>query len=514
MRLLLLLLLATPALAAPKQAYILRIEGSDAFVDIGRADEAAPGTKLRVYRVIEARHPATGKVLRDRFFLGELEVFEAGETLSRIGGTREILTRLEVGDEVELLQAAAPSRPSTEPAAPSRPGAPAPAVSDAERAALRTAWDTALKLPPAERARVWEQFLSAWPQSDLAGPIRTEVALLRSVPASSPAASSIVPPTPPTKPVVKVAGPRSALVGEPVVITLTHLDGPGIEGALVHWRPQGSDTFQTVHMRAEPTGHFRAALPAQAVAEPALEYFVEASDKSGALYAAGGSATLPQSVSVQLPPGARVVERTKRSRVRLSDEYVDFNRFKGNDSYNLFEADFLYRVFTTVHAVRVGYGSYQGRGTPKDLLDENTEGRRVGYTYGFGEVEFRLHESLAALTKVSAGVNREGLKTGLELGVRIGSETGTSLRVSASTVRSIGNRANLALAWDAVENWPMSAEVVVTNEPIGEDLGVRLIYTVGRSLTDWLDVTARAGYNLRDINHSGLTLGLGTTFHW
>jgi hypothetical protein len=60
----------------------------------------------------------------------------------------------------------------------------------------------------------------------------------------------------------------------------------------------------------------------------------------------------------------------------------------------------------------------------------------------------------------------------------------------------------------------MSAEVVVTNEPIGEDLGVRLIYTVGRSVTPWLDITGRVSYQLRDINHSGLGLGLGTTFHW
>lgn len=77
--LLLLLLLSTPALAAPRPAYVLRIEGSDAFVDIGRAEAAAPGARLRGYRVIEARHPTTGKVLRDRFLLGEAEILESGE---------------------------------------------------------------------------------------------------------------------------------------------------------------------------------------------------------------------------------------------------------------------------------------------------------------------------------------------------------------------------------------------------------------------------------------------------
>jgi hypothetical protein len=512
MRALLLLLLAAPVLAAPRQAYVLRIEGSDAFVDLGRADAAAPGARLRVYRVIEARHPATGKVLRDRFLLGEAEILETGEALSRIGGAKELLVRLEVGDEVELASAppVAPTVPTAPTASPSKPGAP-PAP-DAERAALRAAWDAALKLPPAERARVWEGFLAAWPRTELAGPIREEIALLRAAPAKPSGEDDDS--GAPVQAIVKSGAPTTALLGEPIIFTLTHLAGPAPHAAMVHWRQQGAPGFQTLHLRAEPTGHFRAELPRDAAAEPALEYFVELSDKEGASQVIAGSATSPQRIDIQLPPSARPVEREQRSRVRIHDEYVDFNRFKGNDVYNLFEVDFLYRVLTAVHSVRVGFGSYQGRGTPKELLDTDTLPRRVGFTYGFSEIELRLHESLAGLGRVSAGVNRQGLSTGVELGLRIGSETGTSLTLRGATLNRIGKRANLALAWDAVKGWPMSAEVVVTNEPIGEDLGVRLLYTVGRSVTPWLDVSARVGYQLRDINHSGLTLGLGTTFHW
>lgn len=511
MRALLLLLLAAPVLAAPRQAYVLRIEGSDAFVDIGRAEAATPGARLRVYRVIEARHPATGKVLRDRFLLGEAEVLEAGEALSRIGGSKELLVRLEVGDEVELASAppvaaavsTAPVPSSTRPGPP-----PAP---DAERAALRTAWEAALKLPPTERAQVWEGFLAAWPRTELAGPIREEITLLRSTPQDVTGEQEE---DAPIQTVVKAGAPNTALVGEPISFTLTHLAGPAPHAAMVHWRAQGAPGYQTLHLRSEPTGHFRGQLPPGSAAEPALEYFFELSDEEGATQVIGGSATAPQRVAIQLPASARPAERERRSRVRIHDEYVDFNRFKSNDVYNLFEVDFLYRVLTTVHSVRVGFGSYQGRGTPKELLDTDTAPRRVGFTYGFSEVEFRLHEALAALGRVSAGVNRQGLSTGVELGFRIGSETGTSLTLRGATVSKIGKRANLALAWDAVEGWPMSAEVVVTNEPIGEDLGVRLLYTVGRSITPWLDVSGRVGYQLRDINHSGVTLGLGTTFHW
>ena len=60
----------------------------------------------------------------------------------------------------------------------------------------------------------------------------------------------------------------------------------------------------------------------------------------------------------------------------------------------------------------------------------------------------------------------------------------------------------------------MAASVIVTNEPVNEDYGVRFVYQVGRSLTSWLDLSLRAGYQLRDINHTGFGLGLATNFHW
>lgn len=509
---LLLLLLSVPALAATRPAYVLRIEGPDAFVDLGRADATQPGERLRVYRVVEARHPATGKVMRDRFLLGEVEVLEAGETLSRIAAPDELLAQLEVGDEVEPVNAPREPRPAT--SAPTQaPAASAPSSggpSDAERTALRTAWNAALKLPPAERAKVWEDFLAAWPQTDLMGPIRAEIAILRATPASASAAKATARPAP----VLRVSAPASALTDEAITVSLSSLAGPTPRAAMVHWRQRGSPTFRTVHMTVEPQGHFRATLPAGTAEEPAIEYYVEAVDPEGATLAAEGSASRPRFIDIQRPPRDERIELAHRSRVRISDEYVDFNRFKGNDVYNLFEADFLYRVNTALYAVRVGFGNYRGTGTPKDLLDSDEPGQLVGFTYGFSELELRLHPSLAVLLKGSAGVTRDGLKGGFDLGLRIGSETGTSLLIRGATIANIGQRVSLALAWDAVKGWPMSGEVVVTNEPIGEDLGVRLIYTLGRSVTPWLDVSGRVSYQLRDINHSGLGLGVGTTFHW
>jgi hypothetical protein len=506
--LVLLLLLSTPVLAA-RPAAVLRIEGADAFVDLGRAEASRPGERLRVYRVIEARHPATGKVLRDRFLLGEAEVLEAGETLSRIAVPDEVLAQLEVGDEVEPVQASAPREaPATSLPSQAPSAATAAGPTDAERTALRAAWNAAVKLAPAERARVWEDFLATWPQTDLVGPLRAEIALLKE------AAGSKRPTAEPVAPVLYVRAPTRVFTFESITVSLTSLSGPTPKAAMVHWREKGAPTFRTVHLEPEPYGHLRAQLPVSPAPLPGVEYYVEAVLPSGATLAAAGRATAPQHIEVVKPPKDERLDLHDRSRVRLSNEYVDFNRFKGNDVYNLFEADFLYRVHTVVHAVRVGFGSYRGVGTPKSLLDSGEPGSPVGYTYGFGELELRLHPALALLLKGSAGVTQQGLSGGVDVGVRLGSETGTSLLIRGARVANIGQRASLELAWDSVRDWPMSAEVVVTNEPIGEDLGVRLIYTAGRRVTSWLDLSGRVSYQLRDINHSGLGLGLGTTFHW
>ena len=244
-------------------------------------------------------------MVRDRFLLGEVEVLEAGESLSRIAAPDELLARLEVGDEVESVNAPTPRERPTTPAPGSPQQGPVASTpssggpSDAERTALRTAWNAALKLPPAERARVWEQFLAAWPETDLSGPIRAEISMLRAAPPGSATAKG---PAAQVSSVLKVSAPGVALTDEPIVLSLTSLAGPVPRAAMVHWRERGSPTFRTVHMSAEPTGHFRATLPEGAAVEPGLEYYVEAVDPQGATLAAAGTALKPWQINIRRPP--------------------------------------------------------------------------------------------------------------------------------------------------------------------------------------------------------------------
>jgi len=514
------LLLSAEASAQQRVAYVLRIEGADVFVDLGRADGAAPGTRLRVYRTVEARHPATGKVLKDRFFLGELTVAEAGEALSRVQVPPELLSRLEVGDAVSLPSTVAeppplavaqrPTAPLPSPTGKETKAAPSPEMGD-----LKTTWEQALQLPPRERADAWERFLAAHPQTQLAAPLRAEIALLRSA-ADAQARRPGRPSSERTNLEAEVSAPSRLLQGEPFAVAVATMQGPPPRAAMLNWRAKGAPTYKTVHLTPDGEGYFRGRVPPEGAVAPGLDYYVELVDAAGDTQLAAGSADRPIPVGIRIAPGQEPVETRDRSRVRLRDEFVDFNRFAGNDTYNLLEGDFLYRVYGFVHAVRVGFGTYNGYGTPKAHLDDGTREftRLIGYTYGFSELELRLHESVAILIKASAGVTRDGLKGGIEGRLRLGSETETSLVIGGATTADIGQRGNIELAWNAVRGWPMSAEVIVTNEPIGEDLGVRLLYTVGRQITPWLDLQARVGYQLRDINHSGVSFGLGSTFHW
>ena len=124
------------------------------------------------------------------------------------------------------------------------------------------------------------------------------------------------------------------------------------------------------------------------------------------------------------------------------------------------------------------------------------------------------HEMFGVMGKALAGVDRSGFGAGFEGRIRIGREDGTNLVLGSGFTKGIGNKNDLTLSWDRVQGWPMAASVIVTNEPVMADYGVRFLYQVGRSVTDYCDLSARLSYQLRDINHNGFGLGLSTSFHW
>jgi hypothetical protein len=116
--------------------------------------------------------------------------------------------------------------------------------------------------------------------------------------------------------------------------------------------------------------------------------------------------------------------------------------------------------------------------------------------------------------KLLLGQTVSGPGIGGELKLRIGQETGTNLLVGGQLLKDFGAQGLLQLEWNVVRNWPMSAAVVVTNQPAQENIGVRIVYQISYRARPWLQPTLRLGYNVRNIAHGGMSIGLGLIMSW
>jgi hypothetical protein len=56
--------------------------------------------------------------------------------------------------------------------------------------------------------------------------------------------------------------------------------------------------------------------------------------------------------------------------------------------------------------------------------------------------------------------------------------------------------------------------VQVTNQPVPQDFGVRIIGDVGWRGLGWVYPSVRVSYQARDIDHAGLSGGVGVNFDW
>ncbi len=123
---------ATRARAAPPEVAgtIVKVDGGEVFVDIGRADGLAAGDTLEVFRRIEIKHPVTRRVLIDRFPTGTVTVAEAGHLLSIIDTFDDLDPPPQVGDHVVITSRPRGAAPvvATTSTTPCAPAAPCPAT--------------------------------------------------------------------------------------------------------------------------------------------------------------------------------------------------------------------------------------------------------------------------------------------------------------------------------------------------------------------------------------------------
>ena len=60
----------------------------------------------------------------------------------------------------------------------------------------------------------------------------------------------------------------------------------------------------------------------------------------------------------------------------------------------------------------------------------------------------------------------------------------------------------------------LSDDILQDVSEVAADYGVRFIYSIGKSLGDYVDLSLRLSYQLRAIDHGGFGVGVANSFHW
>jgi hypothetical protein len=327
---------------------------------------------------------------------------------------------------------------------------------------------------------------------------------------------------------------------------------PGnIKGAWLYVRPAGAPGFTRLELMRDGDAYLRGTIGGALVRGTHVEWYVEVSDNSDSdPQPVIGSQQEPRIIEID-----RIVEEDPihqgRSHIDGHIDYVDFDGGfnEGFDQYMQAELDFTYRFLKPVYAVRVGWGMLDGTGGPKDVIDADMTNsctdisgeyrcERMSFSYVYTEVELRVRPNVAVMIRPQAGVlvtdtmssdidhcqggaidpndSRCRFFTGFGMRgrVRLGEELGTNLVLGAAFTSHIGTLLEAAYNWLPNKVVPVQITVQVTDQPVVEDFGVRLIADVGVRKLSWFYPSARLSYQARDLDHSGVSGGIALNFDW
>lgn len=548
--LVLLAVLAAPVFADP---VVLAIDGNEIYVDTGARDGVGAGARLELIHEVIATDPTTGKKLRDEFALGELEVERSGDGVSVARADESLARRVIAGDHVRLI---GDKKPYLDPWQ-ARVEARHPAATDApavdHEALARDAWQDTLGKPPEPRIARWEQLLAADPKTPYRRAIETELRSLHAqvkqrddalARAKSPAheraarIAQLADALASTTELITAAPIPSALPGHPLQLTFLVRAPSEVHDAFLYARVQGESGYHRTPLVLDGDSYLRGTIAT--VSPPAIEWYVDLDGRPGL-----GSLDAPRVIAVAEP----LVEEPPavgRSHVDLHVDYVDFDGKlgRGYDQYYQAEADFMYRFLTPVYAMRLGFGTLSGTGGPKDVIDLNRHCldeagafrcERVDFSYVYTELEFRLRKHVALMVRPQLGVlttdrmpdadashcesrDPSGCQfltgVGGRLRLRLGEEIGTNLVLGASFSRGIGTLLEASYHWLPARVVPVQITVQVTDQPVIDDFGVRLIGDVGYRRLGWFYPSVRVSYQARSLDHTGVSGGMAMNFDW
>jgi hypothetical protein len=516
---------------------VVKVSGSEIFIDIGSAAGAAAGREVEFYRKVAVKHPVTGKTVEDRFFIGKDAIVQAGSLLSLVVIKTAFTHTPVVGDpvvllkpvimpieveSVEALEAVGAAEGAEAAGGGACPEAACPAC-DEEGLLVNAVWLKTLGRSIDDRIELWKAFLLSRPSSPYGKQIIKHLAWLEEMKKAEFHLSELSQAAPLSK--VYHQGPRKVFEGMALDVTVETPDPQTVDKVILHYRRKGEKfyTAQVMERNGDFTWHF--SLSPSHVKRPGVEYFIEVVGTDGKQRAAVASAGEPALTKVA-GPLMKPFDKKGKSQWSTSFEYVDFYyKDAHRDYFWKLETDFLYKLRTVLYGVRMGLGFFEGQGGRLKDVESGEAGdpflEPLSFAYLFMEMELRVVKYFYVSGRFLAGTALQGwgephegdVILGGQGRIRIG-EDWAYLILAGSFTRDAGVEAELSVNIEVLKKFPIAGYVLVTDLPVQEEWGVRLVGQFGWRPAEWIALSLRGGWNIRTIRHEGWSVGAVTELRW
>jgi hypothetical protein len=287
---------------------------------------------------------------------------------------------------------------------------------------------------------------------------------------------------------------------------------PPMHTPKLYYRVRGKIEYKEVVLTPKQNDFYFYEIPREEVAEPGIEYYLTVTIPSGDEVLALGNPEAPTSIQISgflINPELELARhRGNRHMIRVLTEEVVF---ADNDSYQHYEADYMYRIFTTLYSIRMGMGSFVGKGPIPGTRSIQT----INYYYGYTEAELALSGTHVSLIgRFLTGINNNGIGSGFEGKVRFGDELGVNLVAAVWNASQLGTSTSVQLNVPLSPRFGFSGNIAVENLPLQGDNGFRMAVDARYEVLPDLDVTGRLGMSARTTKFIGSNLGLGITRHF